>query len=499
MTTAEIPERSQALHADEIAETLPSFNELALLDDIAYDQVRKGHAEKLGIRVSTLDRQVYSRRAEKLHEADDAFPPPELWPEEVVLKDLLDEIVAAVQRHVIVDRSAAIAIALYVILTYCVDAIDCCPILGIESPEKRCGKTTLLDLLTRLVYRPTPAANISTATIYRLIEAIRPTFLLDEVDTFLSAIPDMVGILNSGHQRATAFVWRTEAVGDEWKPEKFSTWAPKIIAQIGKLPDTLRDRSILIQMRRKSPNEKAERLRKRNYSHIPRQAYTWSLANMSRILSVEPEIPDSLNDREADSWEPLLAIAELAGRDWPQRARSAAIRLAEKTSESDSIRIQLLADIRILLEAADGPGLCTTDLLVRLCELEDHPWPTYSRDKPINARQLANLLRPFGIKPEVQHKLGQKRGYMKEDFQDTFARYLPLEPAVVPLDVTNINEIDDPSSVTSGNRTTDKKPPRALVYKKSNGITPDLPGVPETQIDRDSTPYIKQGDDSWML
>lgn len=484
---------------EQSADPIPTLDELALLDDIAYDQNRKVVAEKMGIRVSTLDHQVHLRRPRKQVESDDAFPPLELWSKEVDLADLLDEIVSAILRHVVLERHCAKAIALYVILTYCIEVISCCPNLGVESPEKRCGKTTLIDLLTRLVNRPTPAANISTATIYRLIEAISPTLLLDEVDTFLKAIPEMIGILNSGHQRATAFVWRTVEVGNDWEPQKFSTWAAKVIAQIGKLPDTLRDRSIIIPMRRKLTKEKVERLRKWDYSHIPQMANTWALENRHCIPEMEPAIPDSLNDREADSWEPLLAIAILAGGDWPEDARAAATKLSSNESDSNSMRIQLLTDLRLIFKKDKRNGWRTSDLLKKLCEIEDHPWLTYCKGKQINARQLAALLKPFGIKPDVQHKLGYKRGYMTDTFDDVFQRYLPPDPSVTPLDFNENSDIGEKLSVRSDYHLADEKPLKPLVHNESNGITHELPNVPEKHMNMEIDPKINQGDDSWTF
>jgi len=479
------------------SEPLPSIAELALLDDITYDQIRKAVAKDLGVRVSTLDFEVHKLRPRTPAEKEDPFPEPQPWPEPVELANLLDEIVEAIQRHVILDKCSAIAIALYVVFTYCVDAVSCCAILGIESPEKRCGKTTLLDLLTHLVFRPTPAANISTATVYRLIEAIKPTLLLDEVDTFLKALQEMIGILNSGHTRATAFVWRVVEMNGNWEPQRFSTWAPKVIAQIGKLPDTLRDRSIIVSMRRKLAGEEVERLRKRDYSDIARKAYSWALENKYRIPELDPLIPECLNDREADSWEPMLALADLAGGAWPESARTAAKTLSGAESDTDSIRIQLLNDLREIFQKKNGIGLSTNDLLRKLCEFEDHPWSTYCKGHPINARQLAALLKPFGIKSKVEHKLGQVRGYMTEKFDDTFRRYLISETPVMPLEPYAINDIGENLSVKLRDDLTHEKPPKPLVYKESNGITHKLPSTRKKHIN--ITPEINEGVDSWTF
>jgi hypothetical protein len=144
-------------------------------------------------------------------------------------------------------------------------------------------------------------------------------------------------------------------------------------------------------------------------------------------------------------------------------------------------------------------GWRTSDLLKKLCEFEDHPWPTYGRGNTINARQLAGLLKPFGIKPDVQHKLDYKRGYMTDAFEDVFLRYLPPELSVMPLDSTEINDIGEKSSVRSVDHLTDEKPLKPLVHKESNGITHELPSAPEKHMYIDKTPEINQGDDSWTF
>jgi len=457
----------------------------------------------MGVRVPVLDAEVEKLRPKAPAEEDEPFPLPEPWLDPVVLADLLDEIVVVIHRHIILEKSSAIAIALYVLLTYCVDEISCCTTLAIESPEKRCGKTTLLDLLTRLVYRPVPAANISPAAVYRLIEAMQPTLLIDEADTFLRANDDIRGILNSGHTRATAVVWRTEEKNGEWTVVPFSTWGAKVIAQIGQLYETLRDRSIVVPMRRKLPDEKVERLRKKDYSHIKSKAYTWALENKARIPALEPEAPECLNDRQADGWEPMFAIADIAGREWPEKARSAARSLSGAESEGEGIRIQLLIDLRVIFQEDIRIGWRSTDLIQKLCErFEDHPWPTYSKGKSITPRQLAALLKPFKIKSKVERRLESKRGYMTEVFKDPFKRYLtfavkdtpsPWDPpsvCVTPLQPLHRNGFSDFESVTTDNQVTHEKPPQPAPTLGCNTVTDREGGIKGEHIQNDETELL---------
>src|SRR5262249_20113727 len=138
-------------------------------------------------------------------------------------------------------------------------ATEVSPILGLSSPEKRCGKTTVLNVLSALVRRPLMASNLTPAGIFRAIERYHCTLLVDEADTFLGEREELVGILNSGHFRRAAVVVRCE--GEQREPRTFSTWAPKAIALIGRLPATLHDRALVLPMRRRSPHERVERLR----------------------------------------------------------------------------------------------------------------------------------------------------------------------------------------------------------------------------------------------
>jgi hypothetical protein len=160
------------------------------------------------------------------------FPSVEPWADEVRTAELLEEIRATITRYVIVPESASIAVPLWILFAWAHDVALVSAILAILSPEKRCGKTTLLSVLLQLVPRPLTSSNITTAALFRTIEKFEPTFLLDEAETFLHENEELRGVLNSGHSRATAFTMRL--VGDTHEPRSFRTWGPKVIAGIGK-------------------------------------------------------------------------------------------------------------------------------------------------------------------------------------------------------------------------------------------------------------------------
>ena len=243
--------------------------------------------------------------------------------------------------------------------TYALEAFDVAPILALCSPLKRCGKTTTEEVTTALAKRPLAAANITVAALYRTVEQFAPTLIVDEADTFLLTNLALRGILNSGHTRATAFVVRT--AGHE--PRLFSTWGARMIALIGRLPATLEDRAIVLPMRRRAPGEAVDRIRRdglvRQCDPLRRRTARWVAEHLPALRAADPAVPAELDDRQADNWRPLLAIADEAGGAWPDLARTAARRLAGAVAEADTAApVQLLADLRELFTATDGrpPG-----------------------------------------------------------------------------------------------------------------------------------------------
>src|SRR5262249_27003391 len=123
---------------------------------------------------------------------------PEAWPEPVNGVELLDALVGTFRRYLALPEGAAETLALWVIFTHAIDASTVAPRLAILSPVPRCGKTTLLALLIRLVRRSLPTSNVTPAVVYRVIARNQPTLLIDEADTFLDARSELRGILNSG-------------------------------------------------------------------------------------------------------------------------------------------------------------------------------------------------------------------------------------------------------------------------------------------------------------
>ena len=242
---------------------------LAALPPLDYEREREAAAGRLGCRVVILDRLVAGVRdgagaaeggaggqGRPLRLAD-----IEPWPEPVDGAALLDDLAQTVRRYVLLDEAACHAAALWAVHTHAIEAAYVSPRLAITSPEKRCGKTTLLTVLRALVARPLPTANMTTATIFRAIEAARPTLLIDEADSFLGEADEMRGVINAGHCRATATVLRTVETRDGYEVRAFAVWGAMALAAIGRLPGTIEDRAIKIALRRRRRDEAVERMR----------------------------------------------------------------------------------------------------------------------------------------------------------------------------------------------------------------------------------------------
>lgn len=406
--------------------------------------------ETLGVRsaAKVADAALATDHTDNLQGRPLALAEPEPWPEPVDGGALLDEIVRGLTRFIIFPNDAAVsAVALWSVHTHAHDASEISPMLAVTSPVKRCGKTRVLTLVGVIVPRALSTSNISPSALFRTVEKFRPSLLVDEADTFLSLSDELRGLLNAGHTRSTA--WSVRNVGDDHEPRRFSTWCPKVAALIGKLPDTLQDRSIEIAMRRRrAKGEKVERLtmkRLKKFEPLCQRAARWAQDHLSQLEEADPVIPEELGDRAQDNWRPLLAIADLVGGDWPTRARAAALALSgADQGEEDAIGIELLTDIRQEFESSKADRLASLELVQKLTALEERPWREWGRQqKPITQRQLAALLKPFGIRPkEVWIAGGKTRGYEKEWFTDAFSRYLPPVDPVGPVGVNDNEDLD---------------------------------------------------------
>jgi len=436
---------------------------LAQLTAMEYELQRTAAAEKLGFRTTKLDEMVQAERVRLGLSGggtgDDKqghalqFIAPEPWPEPVDGAELLSEISVAIRKHVVMADHCRDTTALWTLHTYLIDRFLVTPRLGIRSPTKRCGKTTLLDVLGCLVARPLPTTNVTSAAIFRVVERDQPTLLIDEADTFLYENDELRGVLNGN--RKGSRVLRT--VGEDYEPRSFSTYSACAIAVIGALPDTLHDRSVVVDLKRRLPSEPIESFRLDRTGHLDvlaRKAARWTKDHARAIAAHDPDMPPGIINRAADNLRPLLAIADAVGGEWPQRARKAA-EASRSADGDDASRLELLlGDIRDVFKEIE---MSSADLVKGLVAIEGRPWAELGKSrKPLSQNRLARTLKPLGIAPKnVGPEDARVRGYILADFKEAFERYLVPEGASQPpirpeRDEIGTSDISKPHSLGNG-------------------------------------------------
>jgi hypothetical protein len=367
---------------------------------------------------------------------------PEGNPQSVDADAMLKDIFNFIRRFVSLSPSQARVVALWVSHTHVIDAADATPYLAITSAEKQSGKSRLLEVCDLLVANPWLTGRVTAAVLIRKIDAVQPTLLLDESDAAFAGEKEYAealrGVLNTGHRRggkASCCVGQ----GANITCKDFLTFCPKAIAGIGRLPDTVSDRSIPISLKRAKRGEHVERFRRRDVesqaAKLRAQVEIWSKAKTGNLRGARPELPDALTDRQQDGAEPLLAIADSAAGDWPQAARSALIELcAEAQASDESMGVRLLADIKDVFKNRAVDRISSADLTAALVEIETSPWSEWGKaGKPLSPAKLARLLGPFTIIPSsVRIDKKTPKGYELKDFQDAFERYLPPDAPVPP-------------------------------------------------------------------
>lgn len=348
---------------------------------------------------------------------------------------LLDALVVFLCRFVVFPSvHHARAVALWVVHTYAIDATDVTPRLHIASPEPRCGKSRLVDLLELLVFAPLVVVNISEAALFRTLKEATRTLLHDEIDALFkmrNEREDLRALLNAGHARGRT-VSRMVPKGRGFEMMEFPCFAATCLAGIGDLPRTIADRSIPIRLARRLPAETVERFRRR--AVLPEAAAlrdrlaAWAEANGKHLVEVWPDLPPALNDRAADGWEPLFAIADQAGGDWPKWARAAAVALHGSAAGDDGTAgVQLLAALRnVFDDRGESHGLWTREeLLPAVNALDDAPFGAWNNGRGITAHELGRILRQFDVVPLTVRK-GDRRlkGYLRRKLEPAWERYL---------------------------------------------------------------------------
>ncbi len=319
-----------------------------------------------------------------------------------------------------------VAIALWVAHAHLVEQFETSPLLAVTSAEMRSGKTRTLDCLELVVPNPFRVITPSEAVVYTVLaQRPRRTMLLDEADAIFGTrmaerYEGLRAILNAGNRKGTP-VLRVKLEGRRREVDEFDVFGPKAIAGIGDLPPTVTDRAIPIRLKRRAPGELVAKFRRRI---AEAEARDLDFEPDGVTLVTDVTVPDELNDRAADSWEPLLAIAKAAGAGWWERAWRAATALSSEQDAAASLGMRLLADIRDVFGERDH--LSTAELLEGLHNLEDAPWSDWY-GKALTARGLARLLEPYRIGPHLRRLGGdRRRGYYRSDFMDVWERYAPV-------------------------------------------------------------------------
>lgn len=349
--------------------------------------------------------------------------------------ELLDKVEQALRHYVVLpSEQSLVAVVLWTVATHAITEWDYAPRLVVVSPEKRCGKSRLLEVVEAMSASPIRTVNISVAALYRLVNRKPYTILHDEADTVFGkraesdpTKEELRAFYNGGFQRGQQ-VYR--AGPGPKSVVAFKTFAMAALAAIGDLPDTIMDRAVVVRMRRRKEGEEVAPLRQRNVpklQELGEKLSEWAQRNAEELAEAIPATP--LVDRAADVWEPLLAVADAVGGRWPVRAREAALHLTkgESTMAEEPLGQRLLRDIRSIWPAEQTrmASKVLVDTLRERFDVTEVNWMSYGKDG-LNPQSMAALLKPYELLP-VQLKLdGGKnlRGYDRKAFEGAWDRYL---------------------------------------------------------------------------
>ncbi len=399
------------------------------------------HVQSANDRLSSpLEPAEAARVAESIWRAEVEKQAPERAPGVLVTTAIaLTEVEGFLRRFIVFASDAqVVAVSLWVAHSHAIEAAAQSPYLAITSAEKQSGKSRLFEVLETLVARPWRVETPTEAVMFRKIDRDAPTILFDEIDAVFGKGKEadrhegLRALINAGNRRGSTI---PRCVGPKMDLKDFAVFCPKALAGIGSLPDTVADRAIPIRLARRRPGERVERFRLRMVAEhaesLRAKLETWGDAKVENLVDADPDLPDELGDRQQDSWEPLLAIADLAASGWPERARRAAIDLHGAIPLEESAGILLLRHLREAFGESDR--LSTAELLRALVARDDGPWPGWWANEVENgktrgpAARMAKMLKPFEIHSKTLRFPANDnlaKGYEKADFEDSWGRYL---------------------------------------------------------------------------
>jgi hypothetical protein len=395
---------------------------------------------------------------------------------------ILDDVRSFLSRFIAYpSEHAKTAHVLWAAHAHLMDAWESTPRIAFLSPEPGSGKTRAMEVTELVVPNPVAAVNVTPAYLFRKVggEGGSVTILFDEIDTVFGPKAreneELRALLNSGHRRG-AVAGRCVVRGKIIETEEIPSYAAVALAGLGWLPDTILSRSVIVRMRRRAPDEKIESFRRR--LHMPhgealrRRLAAWAEAILPEAIDARPEMPAGVEDRNADVWEALLGVADLAGGDWPNLSRRAATELVKAAREIEpSLNIRLLADLRTIFEGEDS--LSTKDVLARLCSLEDAPWNDL-KGKQVTDRQLSQRLGTYGVKSKiVRIGAATPKGYTRADLHDLWRRYLSplIDEGATSATAATLQpvQLDDVAASESGSATSLSHPQRDSRASREGG------------------------------
>jgi hypothetical protein len=356
--------------------------------------------------------------------------------EETELGRILDEIAAFILRFVFFKEPRyADVLALWIAHTWAFEAATVTPYVWLYSPEMGSGKTRTLEVLELLVREPWRAIEPTDAVLFRKIAKEQPTLLLDEVDVIFAkdrkgdAQAALRGIINAGNQRG-ASIPRADDFGR--KLTDYPIFSPKALAGIGHaLPATVVDRSIKVPMVRRTKAERGERFKRRDVQAVAddlrsrlQQAVDEVMPKLADWREWRPDDELLENERAAEAWEPLFAIAETADGRWYTGSRELA--KMTQTEREVPINVRLLMDCRTVFENHSNPEVIASgELLESLKLIEGSPWARFWVGSAGDQTALARRLGEFGIKSKnVRSGDEVRKGYRREDFAEVWLRYV---------------------------------------------------------------------------
>jgi hypothetical protein len=361
----------------------------------------------------------------------------------MTIQSPLDDVEFLLRDLIVLHGDAEyVATTLWIAHTYGIPAFDFSPRLAIWSPEKRCGKSLSLEIVGNLNPNSRMTSSITSAALFRSIAQDETRVaLIDESDTvfgkgtFSEKAEDLRSIINQGYKRGSV-VSRCDKNSLEVKD--FLIFSPVALAGIGisAIPETIADRAVVIEMRRKLKNQKIREYESDEvedvFGLVRDNLAKWVQNNFDELRKCRPVLPTELNSRARDIWKPLFKIAYMAGDEWINKAISASLALSDKRSEPDdiSMNLRLLMDIRTIFR---GEKLSSKEIIASLLDLSESPWRYLQSG--FNENALAKMLRNYGISSK---NFGSIRGYTRTSFEDSWKRYLDPEEPVNAVNAVNV-------------------------------------------------------------